>query len=138
MTPAEITQIESQLNLSLPQEYRDAILSHPLPDSSSYNYEFCGHYETLLAENNLIRDNGFFDHDWNSALFIIGFDGCGNKYFITTSPFDGRIYFADHEEDFDLVALTKNEYYESFSEFNEFLIEVEDDIRYCQLITTNQ
>ncbi|BDS07436.1 hypothetical protein NT6N_24760 [Oceaniferula spumae] len=130
----QLGNLESKLEVSFPSQYRDLVISHPFPKSDSSDFELCSNYELLLQENRELRENGFFGREWNKSWFAIGFDGCGNEYFITTDPFDGRIYFADHEDEFHTEDLGKNVHYGSFQEYVDYLRELEEDTRRDELL----
>ena len=138
MNREELAELESRLSLTLPEEYKGTVIRHPFPETGSYNYELCGDYETLLEENLGMRSEGFFGEQWNPTWFVIGTDGCGNNYFITTDPFDGNIYFADHEEKFHRSNLSGNFHYKSMDEFLRFLEETEKEIQEEELASESR
>lgn len=138
MNCEELALLESQLSLTLPEEYKATVTPHPFPETGSYDYELCGDYEALLQGNLEVRREGFFGEPWNPTWFVIGLHGCGNDYFITTDPFDGNIYFADYEEKFYRSILSANPHHKSMDEFLDFLEEAEKEIREEELVFVNR
>ncbi|NGN96572.1 SMI1/KNR4 family protein [Grimontia sp. S25] len=101
--------IEEKLNLKLPSEYVNFILSYPkLPDSEEQKYL----EETIFRDSEtVIRDNEFFRDEllelvqetfditlaWGKHFLLVGSDGCGNYYFLDTTRTPAPVHFFDHE-----------------------------------------
>lgn len=94
MTNQDLAKLETELDLTLPAAYRALMLEHP---GFFRHYELCDHVDPLLYDNRFLREDGFFGENWPKTFYALGNDGSGNVYFITTEPFDGNVYFADHE-----------------------------------------
>ena len=94
MNQEEVDELEGKLDLTLPETYKQLVLNHP---GFYRQHELCDHVDPLVYDNRDLRRKGFFGIDWPADYFVIGSDGTGNFYFITTAPFDGHVYLADHD-----------------------------------------
>ncbi len=129
MNSAELAQLEENLGVTLPEEYKRIALENPFSGLNTSDYQLCDDFTAVLGENRYARDHGFFRQVWPPDWFIIGTDGCGSDYFITTAPFDGRVYFADQKEILHTEDVGKTSCHESFADFIESFREVEREIR---------
>lgn len=125
MNPEDIRDIERALGLSIPAEYALLLLNHP---GISQDFEFFAAANDIIEANLDARENGFWGVTWKATHLIIGVDGCGNSYFITTNPFDRKVYLADHEEAFDPSDISKLTSYPSLDEFVKELTEIQNEI----------
>ena len=58
----------------------------------------------ILDTNQLFRD-GFEGENFINYMFVIGKNGCGDYYFISTKENEGRVYTINHETgDLDLYS----------------------------------
>jgi len=128
MTSAELAQLEENLGVTLPEEYKRIALDNPFAGLHTADYELCDDFTAVLGENRYVRDHGFFRQVWPPDWFIIGTDGCGSDYFIMTAPFDGRVYFADQREKLHTDDVSKCRFHDSFDKFIEAFREVERGI----------
>lgn len=94
----KIERIEGDLQVILPQAYRELLLSFPFADDPDpYDWEMFGHVNTIIGENKMYRRDGFFGPQWPAHYLVIGGDGCGNLYFLDLSKGDDVVFFADHD-----------------------------------------
>ena len=97
-TTESIRHIEQQLGLTMPEDYYQVLLAYPFErDSDSYDWNLFGEAETILKENQVYRDIGFFGQKWPNNYLVIGGDGLGNIYYLDLSRKDSPVFFADHE-----------------------------------------
>ncbi|MBT3198616.1 MAG: SMI1/KNR4 family protein [Phycisphaerales bacterium] len=76
------------------------------------------------------KQGGGFDVPWPNSLFIIGFDGCGNYYFVDLHGNEERVHLAAHERRFNPDQLNQiAEKYESIAKYVVYLQGVEEEIR---------
>ena len=129
MTSAELDQLEENLKITLPEEYKRIALDNPFVGLNSADYELCDDFTAVLGENRYARDHGFFRQVWPPDWFIVGTDGCGNDYFITTTPFDGHVYFANYEDQLHTDDVNENSFHSSFEEFMNDLRSAEREIK---------
>lgn len=129
MTSAELAQLEENLGVTLPEEYKRIALDNPFAGLHTADYELCDDFTAILGENRYARDHGFFRQVWPPDWFIIGTDGCGSDYFITTAPFDGKVYFADQKEKLHTEDVSKFRFHESFEDYINSLRKVERAIQ---------
>ena len=134
MNKQDIEQIEAELKLKLPSFYSDQMLDYPFKGWDCEDWMLCNDPQEIIRQNNENRKGGFFDTDWPNHFFIIGFDGCGNYYFIDLETNKERVYFADHESHFDPSDPSKlEEIYESMDAYFACIKEVEEDMRSAEL-----
>ena len=126
MYKEELDHLETALELTLPEAYRALMLDHP---GFFRQHELCDHADPLVYDNRTLRAEGFFGTNWPKDYLVIGSDGTGNVYFITTAPFDGKVYFADHEggpgpDDLETAKLhdSLEDYVESLREQHEIVL----------------
>ena len=86
--------IANRFSVNLPQEYVELLTE----DESDYGLLYSA--RRLSEENELCRTAPVYSDFWDDSWFAIHADGTGNVYFITTDPYDGRIYDYDHEQTF--------------------------------------
>ena len=79
--------------------------------------------ERLIEENEGCREAPVFSDYWDASWFAIHADGCGNVYFITTDPYDERIYDYDHEQTFPGYEPLKRPAFETMEAFLDYLME---------------
>lgn len=125
MKAQDIREIEISLGLTIPSEYALLLLDHP---GISQDFELFASPNDIIETNLEARRNGFWGATWEETHLIIGVDGCGNSYFITTNPFDRKVYLADHEEAFDPSDISKLTSYPSLDEFVNELAEIQSEI----------
>ncbi len=130
MNTQDIERIESELSLKLPEFYTDVMLSYPFPGWDCENFMLCNDPEEIIRENKENRKEGFFDAEWPDHFFILGFDGCGNYYFIDLKNKKEKVYFADHESFFDSNSPDKlEETYDGMESYFSLIRETEEDIK---------
>ena len=97
MTTDEVHQIESDLNLRIPEEWRRMITDKAFCEEFESSTLLL-QYEDIMRENQLYRDSPYTSPYWNAAWLAIHADGCGNVYFLDTSNPASPIYDFDHEK----------------------------------------
>ena len=115
MTEADLNRIEQALGITLPKEYREAVLDPALAPAEDNGPGLCGDAESLIRDNTALLADGFYGQKWAPTHFVIQNDGCGNFYFITC-PYNNTVYFADHENTFDCDHLSNLRQWDSFYE----------------------
>lgn len=120
MTEDELAKIEAELNLILPDAYKKLMLNHP---GFFKQHELCDYVDPLVYDNRTLRARGFVTMNWPKEYFAFGSDGAGNYYFLTTSPFDGHVYYADHVRKTGPEQLEKSLAFESLEKLVESLRE---------------
>ncbi len=129
MTEEDLQRIETELSLTLPVFYKKTMLDYPLPGGNAENFGLCTCPREIIEKNTGNRNKGFFGVPWPKHLFVIGFDGCGNYYFIDLHGDDQRIYLADHETVFNPSSLDDiGEKYENMGAYVKYLEEIEAEI----------
>ena len=126
MTANDLDSLEGEFGVRLPDEYREIMQNHPMPNSDTATWDLCDSPEELRRINRELREEGFFGGRWESSWWAIGSDGLGNHHFILTAPYDGRVYFADHEGTHD-PSDPQTEPYPSFEAFIQMLREIEEE-----------
>jgi hypothetical protein len=105
MTPSEISSIETQLKLKLPEPYVHAAnagrFCDPIHDDA----------QSIVAINLSFRTGEYGDTNWRPSLVAFGHDGAGNCFCLDTESFDSGVYIRDHET----LEVTRE--YDSFDAF---------------------
>jgi SMI1-KNR4 cell-wall len=105
MTQEEIASIEANLDVVLPQPYKEAALAgrfaDPIHDDA----------KSIIAINFAFRAGDYGDNGWRNNLVAIGHDGGGNYFCLDTDSFDSVVYVRDHE------TLNVSKEYDNFDAF---------------------
>lgn len=113
MTEAEITTLESQLGVTLPEHYRRFLLEYPqiLIDTklnlgriqeAPADRQLCNNPARLVMLNRDMRLPGTpwvgeEGNPWPEKYFVIGDDQCGNYWSVDLQAGDTGVWFYDHE-----------------------------------------
>jgi len=118
MTPADVQRIQKQTGIQLPGFYIEAVTNYPraLTDTEAPDFGFLDDPEVIIEENLSVRQNGYFGEPWPSHYFIIGHNGCGDYYVMSTKLKSFTVGFSDHEK------MSCDPYAESLDDFVEKLI----------------
>ncbi|MFA0962916.1 SMI1/KNR4 family protein [Roseivirga sp. BDSF3-8] len=125
MTPEDISYIESQLKVTLPDHYTDMLLRYP-EDLKQLDH----HGEYLIDDPYyLIRLNTMFGRSGvPEKYFAIGHNLGGDYYFIQLNSEETTVYYFDHEETADSEAEhywdeSLNKEHDNLEEYKNWLIE---------------
>jgi hypothetical protein len=98
MTPDDLSRIERDLDIQLPDEYRRVMLAYPFGSSSfAQDCELPDDPDRVIETNRLLRREGFFGQPWSESRFSFGSDGSGNEYFLDLKRSPSPVFLADHE-----------------------------------------
>lgn len=79
MNTSEINEIESSLEIKLPDDYVEIVTNYPLRfGQGTCDYFLWDQAEKIISENLRLRKEG----RWNSAWFLIGDDGAGWQHVV--------------------------------------------------------
>lgn len=124
--------IEEDLNIILPQSYKDAIRNYPfknMDDIDNIEDSLIKNKDRVVALNLKLRKDGFGDSQWPKFFFVIGEDGSGNYYFMNLkSKSDERVFYADHESDFEPIKLEDYLYDTNLGAFIKTKLEIQNEI----------
>ena len=110
MTPEELQSVEQELNLLLPDYYKEFMLDYPLDLLTEYEeYDFFSTPDKLIDENKKSYLD-FWGKPLNKKYFIIGFNGLGNYYMIDLEKDRGVIGFYHNNQTFYEIAISLEEY----------------------------
>lgn len=99
MNSSDFEHIEQALGLTLPQAYRQVLISYPFAqDTQIYDRDLFESAAGIIDQNQIYRQGGFFGQKWPAHYLIIGRDTFGNLHFINLNQPDSPVYFADHED----------------------------------------
>ncbi len=122
MSLKELEQLEAEFKLTLPKEYKKALLQ---PFISKNNLEF----ELDLAElrrNNLeFRDTDPWEFPWSDQFWWIGADGAGGFYFIDCKHSECEVLYFDHEAPAENIQDREQLHPQSLEDFFTYLKESE-------------
>ena len=97
MKDSDFLQIETELDIQLPDSYRSFLSNYPEEaDEDIKSSILISDAKQLVTENLLHRQHGWFGFDWPEHYLVVGNSGCGDTYFMVLGK-DERVYFADHE-----------------------------------------
>lgn len=116
----DIVELERSLSLKCPKEYVALVCSKEM--RLKYEDTELGHgllFDKALieAENLDYRNLPVVCEYWDSSWLAIHRDGGGNVYFITTDPFDEKVYDFDHEQTFSGYQPTESPAFASIKDF---------------------
>ena len=98
MTVEDLEQIEQELGITLPHDYRELMLTYPFaPDSFANDCDLPNDPRRLIDTNCDLRRDGFFGMEWPNHYFSMGGDGSGNEHFIDLRRNPSPVFLADHE-----------------------------------------
>lgn len=101
MTAQDIVRLEEALKLTIPQEYIEFVCSDENRqefDMAKMAFPLPFDREAIERDNRSWRELPVVCDYWNPSWLSVFPDGMGNTYFITTDPYDGKIYDFDHEQ----------------------------------------
>lgn len=131
MRQSDLDRIEEELELSLPATYREILLRFPFPPYSGTTELLSTDVDDLISVNKRLRERGFSRcPHWPVYFCAIGWDGCGNYYFMRLGEGDESVYLADHEgrcdpENLDILKET----YSDLESYLQYVAEVEEEVR---------
>ena len=112
--------LEVEFGIELPKFYKESILNYPFKAVDDLDFvedNLVRELDWVLENNIQLRNEGFFGQRWLDHYFSIGHDGFGNYVFISLKDNDMKIYFVDHEFEYDLTKLEELEYASSMEEY---------------------
>ena len=118
MTPEDIKRIKKETGLNFPKCYIDVIINYPseLLGSDAQDFGLLDDPDEIIEENNDVRESGYFGEKWPERYLIIGKNGCGDYYVITTDSKEFSVGFSDHEAmECNLYASTLKEFIENYT-----------------------
>lgn len=128
----DCSAIEGDLDVTLPQSYKDAIQNYPfknIDDLDNTEDSLIKNKDRLVALNLKLRKDGFGGSKWPDYFFVIGEDGSGNYFFMNLkSKDDERVFYADHESDFEPGRLEDYLYDIDLRAFIKTKLEIQDEV----------
>jgi cell wall assembly regulator SMI1 len=99
MTADDITQIERELGMSVPADYRALVTAYPanLP-AEARGYDLLDHPSYIITENRSARRSTVHGIRWPDPYFIIGQDGSGGWFCLDTQRNHSPVIYFDHED----------------------------------------
>jgi hypothetical protein len=85
MDTEQLTEIESTLSITLPDDYRELMLAYPHELEAVAEYELVNDAQQLIAINVNARGYGPGIGGWRDSFFITGTDGGEEMFFLDTS-----------------------------------------------------
>ncbi|MCP3958390.1 MAG: SMI1/KNR4 family protein [bacterium] len=78
MTPDELDRIESELGITLPELYRQAVDPYPIPAlEGNTDWMFWDDAEALISLNRRMREGERFRDPWPARFYALGKDAGG-------------------------------------------------------------
>ena len=104
MTEVDLALIQSELDLEVPEYYREFILNYPealhAPGCHAWQVELSDVANHVITLNHQVRSSQSID--WEDEYFVIGESGCGDYYAIDIDDVESPVYFWNHDiGDFD-------------------------------------
>lgn len=114
-----LMQIETELNLILPEEYKEVMCDYPFnnPDKETKKM-FLYDSKDIIKLNDRMRTGGYAGEKWPESFFCFGYveykQGEDLVYFMnTTGKSPGNVYVADGDKKFNPKAIGKLKEYSS-------------------------
>ena len=98
MKREDVDRIESELNIKVPNAYRDLVTNYPEEFYEwGADYDLSDSPDRVVEINREVRTEPFYGLKWPDRYFAIGENGCGDYYCLDLQgDFTGVIFF-DHE-----------------------------------------
>lgn len=110
MNDKDFEIIESQFNIKLPKEYKEAVMANPFRERK-YNSVKDSLYverEKIIEANKTVRSEGYCNKKWPKYLFIIGSSGENTYTVIDLRQQDNvEVYAVIHEDQEDRDRIKK-------------------------------
>lgn len=119
MNLEDIKTIEENLNISLPESYKQTIQNYPFDESFNVVKDYLGNNSKNIIDLNLhYRKNGYQGKAWPERFYIIGKMSGENIFFINLEDVNSEtIYFLSDEDKYNPKNVKKHRYSDSFQEF---------------------
>ena len=119
MNREDVKIIEADLNISLPESYKEVILNYPFDDSFDGIKDYLWNDFIKIVKGNLYyRENGFHGKTWPDCFYIIGKMIGDNIFYINLNDVNSEtIYFLCDEDKYNPENIKKDRYSDSFQEF---------------------
>jgi hypothetical protein len=99
MTEAELAQIETDLSLRLPVDYRNVMLHYPFPPLSWPDQaEMPDAMLHLVESNRDIRKEQYYGSHWKDQFFAFGFTSAGDAFVLDTALPSSPVFRLDRHE----------------------------------------
>jgi len=97
MIEEQLTSLEEDLGIELPDVYREFLSMYPdrLRATPAASFEVQSDPTKIVAMNKLIDASHI--EGWRDTFLAIGESGCGDYYAIDLDENDGEVYFWNHE-----------------------------------------
>lgn len=97
MTNEQLDQMEAELAVKLPEDYRQWALGlPPVSDDLDSWHLFFNDPDYLIEINRELREEGCYDEAWSHHLFAIA-QADGNYYFMNLADPNSPIYYTNHD-----------------------------------------
>jgi hypothetical protein len=123
MNSDKLQNIENELNIELPEEYKKIQKNYPFDNFSEKTQKmFSGDCKEILEVNTQLRKNGYKENLWPSNFFAIGYAEVSDKnnaiYFINLQKKDSqKIFVAEEDKKFNPKAIGSLKRHDTFAKF---------------------
>ncbi|HEX2997431.1 MAG TPA: SMI1/KNR4 family protein [Anaerolineales bacterium] len=100
MDRSDFEQIARDLNINLPQDYKEILGNYPQAAYSVMKIYLSNQRDWIIKQNKMIRETknpSCTRKDWNLDNLVIGEDGDGNRYYIDLRQFPSPVYLFERE-----------------------------------------
>lgn len=100
MELSDFQQIERELKIVLPVDYRKVLENYPLAIAAAQDLQLSNQVEWLIGQNQMVREDpaSFFGKKtWNPQHLVIGEDGNGNCFYLDLQLPSSPVYKLNHE-----------------------------------------
>jgi len=128
---SDFKEIEENLGIILPDFYKSTLLNYPfkpLDEIDCVEDNLVKELDWITTTNLELRECRFHGNLWPHHFLAIGHDGFGNFIFLNLEAYDERIYFADHEEQFDPRDIADLELAGNMEEYIQLCKEEQEDV----------
>ena len=130
MKKSEIEIIEKELNIALPEYYKNELKKETLAYYDDRDFLFYD-YKKLIRTNKRLREKGYRGERFIPNHFVIGSDYQGSYNFIDVTKNTSKVYKVDRNQYFRYSANNPTKWRESFDEYiyiAKLLKEIRDDV----------
>lgn len=122
----QLAEVESSLDIILPQSYREVMLDFPLSGDGEEQLLY-DDPALVLDLNNRLRNEGFRGSNWPGSLLVIGGNAAGDLYFLDLARETSPVFAVTHEmEGFDPAEIDRFVQSPSFPQWVDELLTGQD------------
>jgi cell wall assembly regulator SMI1 len=96
MTHGDVDQIERELGIKVPADYRAVVTNYPAPDAAKD--ALYDHPTYVIDDNRRVREGPLWGVNWPTKYLVVGADGSGGIYCIEVERQQSPVIYFDHDD----------------------------------------